>query len=154
MEEMRIRDHIILPEPSHIGYVTKDIKKTMSDFKRYFGVGPFKEFNPSYSNKIYRGKHEDFKVHLAFCRAGKMVYELIQVIQGRTIYEEFMHEHGEGIHHLGYEIKNLSMWIKLYKKVGIEPIMSAERVGLKWAYFDTPGIIVELLERSPEGVIV
>ena len=83
-----------------------------------------------------------------------MVYELIQVLRGKTIYEEFLSKHDEGIHHLGYDIENLSMWIKKYQKIGIKPLMSAERVGLKWAYFNTPGVVVELIERSSNDTIV
>jgi len=145
---------LILPGPSHVGYVTSDIERSMADLGRYFGLGPFKEMIPDYFNRRYRGEPENFEVRLAFCRAGSMVYELIQIVQGRTIYADFMKEHGEGIHHLGYEIYDLAKWTRAYEKAGIAPIMSAERVGLRWAYFDTPRIVVELLERSPEGVVV
>jgi len=37
------------------------------------------------------------------------------------------------------------------KEVGTEPIMSGERTGVKWAYVDTPAIIVEIAEPGPEG---
>ena len=154
MESKEVVEKLILPEPTHIGYVTRDIERTMENLCKYFGVEPFKEMVPEYFNRRYRGEPGDFKMRLAFTRVGNIVYELIQVLQGRTIYEDFMKEHGEGIHHLGYEISDLATWTKAYGKVGIAPIMSGEREGLKWAYFDTPGIIVELLERTPEGVVV
>ena len=137
-----------------MGYVTLDIERSMKDLQKYFGLKSFKMMVPEYFNKKYHGEPEDFRVQLAFSRAGNIVYELIQVLQGRTIYEDFIHEHGHGIHHLGYEISNLAEWTVAYRNVNIKPIMSAERVGLKWAYFNTPGIIVELLERRPEGVVV
>lgn len=145
---------LTLPEPSHVGYVTKDIIKTMADFEQYFGLGPFKEMIPDYFNKKYRGEPEDFRFRLAFARAGHMVYEVIEVIGGRTIYEDFMKVHGEGMHHLGYEISDLAAWIESYRKTGIAPIMSGERRGLKWAYLETPHIVAELLERTAEGVVV
>lgn len=146
--------NLILPEPSHVGYVTRDIEKSMTDFQKYFGLGPFKEMIPDYFDKRYHGEPENFEVRLAFARAGSMVYELVQILRGRTIYEDFMKEHGEGIHHLGYEISDLARWARAYERVGIACVMSAERVGLKWAYFQTPRIVVELLERSIEGVVV
>jgi methylmalonyl-CoA/ethylmalonyl-CoA epimerase len=147
-------EKLILPEPTHIGYVTRDIEKTMENLCKYFGVEPFKEMVPEYFNRRYRGKAGDFKMRLAFTRVGNIVYELIQVLEGRTIYEDFLNEHGEGVHHLGYEISDLAKWTEAYKRLGIDPIMSGERTGLKWAYFDTPAITIELLERSPEGKIV
>jgi hypothetical protein len=154
MESRENVEKLILPEPTHIGYVTRDLRRTMENFQKYFGLESFKKMTPDYFNKRYRGKPEEFRTQLAFARVGNMVYELIQVLRGRTIYEDFMEEHGEGIHHLGYEISDLATWTKAYGKVGIAPIMNGERKGLKWAYFDTPGIIVELLERTPEGVVV
>jgi methylmalonyl-CoA/ethylmalonyl-CoA epimerase len=154
MESKEDGEKLILPEPTHIGYVTRDIERTMENFQKYFGLESFKKMVPDYFNRQYHGKPGDFKMQLAFARVGNIVYELIQVLQGKTIYEDFMNEHGEGIHHLGYEISDLAKWTEAYGKVGIEPIMSAERVGLKWAYFDTPGIIVELVQRGPEGKVV
>ena len=145
---------LVLPEPSHIAYVTRDIHRTMSNLQKYFGLKAFTEMIPDYFNKCCYGKPEDYKVQLALSRIGNIVYEIIQVIAGRTIYEDFMQEHGEGIHHLGYEVSNLNAWTKAYKRIGVEPIMSAERIGLKYAYFNTPEIIVELIERTPEGRVV
>ena len=154
MESKENIDKLVLPEPSHVGYVTRSIEKTTKDLEKYLGLEPFKRMTPNYFNKRYYSESEDFRTQLAFSRVGNMVYELIEVIQGRTVYGDFLNEHGEGIHHLGYEISDLTKWAEAYKKVGIEQIMSAERVGLRWAYFNTPGIIVELLERTPEGKVV
>ncbi len=146
--------NLVLPQPTHVGYVTRDLERTIHDFERCFGLHSFKIMVPEYYNRRYYQEREDFEVRLAFSRVGNMVYEVIEVIKGRTIYHDFLREHGEGIHHLGYEISNLAEWIQAYRSIDIEPIMSAERIGLKWAYFNTPGIIVELLERGPQGVVV
>lgn len=154
MENKGDLEKLILPEPSHFGYVTLDMERSIKNLQKYFGIGPFTRMIPNYLNKRYRGKPQDFKMELAFARVGNIVYELIQVIQGETVYGDFLNEHGEGIHHLGYEISDLAKWTEAYKKVGVEPIMSGERMGVKWAYFNTQEIVVELLERTPEGKVV
>ena len=154
MENRGDPDKLILPEPSHLGYVTSDIERSIKNMQKYFGIDSFKRMIPNYFNKSYRGAPGDFKLQLAFARVGNIVYELIEVLKGRTVYGDFMKGHGEGIHHLGYEISDLSKWIESYKKMGMGPIMSGERVGLKWAHFDTHEMTIELLERSPEGRVV
>jgi methylmalonyl-CoA/ethylmalonyl-CoA epimerase len=154
MENKGDLERLILPEPSHFGYVTLDMERSIKNLQKYFGIGPFTRMIPNYFNKRYRGKPQDFKMELAFARVENIVYELIQVIQGETVYGDFLNEHGEGIHHLGYEISDLAKWTEAYKKVGVEPIMSGERMGVKWAYFNTQEIVVELLERTPEGKVV
>ena len=142
---------LILPEPSHFGYVTLDMERSIENFKKYFGIGSFDRMVPNYFNKRYHGRPEEFKIELAFGRVGKIVYELIHVLQGKTVHGDFLDRQGEGIHHLAYEISDLDKWTEAYKKVGIEVIMCGERTGLKWAYFNTQEITVELFERTPEG---
>jgi hypothetical protein len=154
MEKTENSEKLILPEPSHIGYVTRDLQRSLENLQKYWGIESVTKMVPDYFNKRYHGEPEDFKAQFAFARVGNIVYELIEILQGKTIYEDFMNDHGEGIHHLGYEIADLAKWTLAYEKAGIEPIMSAERVGLKWAYFDTPEIIIELLERTPEGKVL
>ncbi len=154
MGDKDIPEKLILPEPTHIGYLTRDLERTIRNLQKYFGLESFTKMLPNYFNKVCYGRPEDFQYQLAFSRAGNIVYELIQVLQGKTVYQEFLETHGEGIHHLGYETSNLAGWIEAYKKDGIETIMSAERIGLKFAYFNTPEIVVELIERAPEGRVV
>lgn len=150
---------LILPEPLHLGYVTRDIERTKRNMQRMLGLGSFTMMSPNYFNKTYRGEPEDFRTQLAVCKVGNVVYELIQVLQGRTVYDEFLKEHGEGIHHLGYEISDLARWLKAYKNIGVEVVMSGERAamsgergGLKFAYLNTPEITVELIARA-EGQV-
>jgi hypothetical protein len=154
MEGKEKPENLILPEPSHIGYISRDIERTKKNLQKFFGLDSFTMMIPEYFNKKYREEPEDFRSQYAFCRVGNIVYELMQVLHGETTYGDFMKEHGEGIHHLGYEISDLAKWTEAYKKVGIEPIMSGERVGLKFAYINTPEIIVELIERTPVGKVV
>lgn len=47
--------------------------------------------------------------------------------------------------------KTIYIALLVGKEVGTEPIMSGERTGVKWAYVDTPAIIVEIAEPGPEG---
>lgn len=154
MENKENSTKLILPQPVHFGYVTRDIERSIKNLERYFGLVKILRKTPSYFNKTYHGKPEDFEMQFAYCRVGSLVYEFIQTIRGSTVYDEFLKEHGEGIHHLGYEVENLSEWIEAYGKVGIRPIMTAERVGAKFAYFSTPEIIVELVQLSPEARIL
>ena len=77
MRRKESRGNLILPEPMDFGYVARDIRKAMDVLRRYFGVETFKEMKPDYFNKRYHGEPEDFHVHLALCRVGDLVYELI-----------------------------------------------------------------------------
>ena len=147
MDDKGNPEKLSLPKPAHVCYVTRDLERTARNLEKYLGLEPFARREPELTNKRYYGKPEDFKFRIAFSKTGDMVYELVQAIGGKTIYEDFIKEHGEGMHHLGYEISDLQKWIEAYRKIGVEPIMSADIGGGRFAYFNTPEIIVELIER-------
>ena len=149
MESKGNPERLILPRLEHVCYVTRDLERTIATLQKYLGLEPFTKRIPELSNKQYYGKPEDFKFHVAHSKTGDIVYEVLQPIGGRNIYEDFIREHGEGLHHLGYAISNLPKWVEDYRKIGIEPIMSGESAAVRFAYLNTPEIIVELVERFP-----
>lgn len=153
----RERARFVLPDVSHIGVVTKDLGRTMREMEELYGLKPFMVMEPGYVNTYIRGKPAEFKLKSAFYRSGQVVMEVISVLEGSTIYTEWLEEKGEGLHHLGYDIENVEEWINYYKGRGIGVLQSGERPGVKWAYLDTApytGMIMELIERTEEGKLI
>jgi hypothetical protein len=147
----------VLPDVSHIGVVTNDLDKTMGELEDLYGLKPFLVMEPGYVNTYIRGKSADFKLKSAFYQSGQVIFEVISVLEGDTIYGEWLREKGEGLHHLGYDIEGMEEWIAYYKERGIGVLQSGERPGVKWAYLDTvayTGMIVELIERTEEGKLI
>ena len=86
-----------------------------------------------------------------------MLYELIESVEGPSIYEEFLKEHGEGVHHLGYFVEDIDAEISSMETRGFSMLQSARGFGTNddgaYAYFDTEralGCILEALEMPPE----
>ncbi len=147
----------VLPDVSHIGVVTEDLDKTMRELEDLYGLKPFLVMEPGYVNTCIRGKAADFKLKSAFYQSGQVIFEVISVLEGETIYGQWLREKGEGLHHLGYDIENMEEWIAYYKEKGIGVLQSGERPGVKWAYLDTAsytGMIVELIERTEQGKLI
>ena len=147
----------VLPDVSHIGVVTNNLDKTMRELEDLYGLKPFLVMEPGYVNTSIRGKPADFKLKSAFYQSGQVIFEVISVLEGETIYGEWLREKGEGLHHLGYDIEDMEEWIDYYKERGIGVLQSGERPGVKWAYLDTlpyTGMIVELIERTEEGRLI
>ncbi len=147
----------VLPDVSHIGVVTNNLDKTMKEMEDLYGLKPFMVMEPGYVNTYLRGEPVEFKLKSAFYRSGQVVFEVISVLDGDTIYDEWLKEKGEGLHHLGYDIECMEEWIDYYRTKGIEVLQSGERPGVKWAYLDTTaytGMIMELIERTEEGKLI
>jgi methylmalonyl-CoA/ethylmalonyl-CoA epimerase len=140
----------------HVCLVVKDMNKAIKHFES-LGVGPFppliggKEGMPL-TEQTYRGKTSEYDMDLRLCRGGMggMDIELIQSLKGRSIYDEFLEEKGEGMHHVCYNVDNLEKEIADMKKAGFKVIQTGGIAAVKWAYFDTDkvgGMITELGAR-------
>lgn len=98
----------------------------------------------------YHGAPGNFRMRLAFLQAGPVQIEFIQPLEGSNIYSDHLAAHGEGIHHILFEVDD-----PVAVAQGISaPIMqsgaSSLRPGALWAYLDTQdvlGAIVELKSK-------
>lgn len=102
----------------------------------------------------YRGQPGTFDQELGWQRHGKVVYEWCIPLRGPTVYEDHLQLHGEGIHHLGFQVKDLDSVVRSWKALGFEVSQSGAwgEVGKpgsgRFAYVDTDaigGVTVELL---------
>jgi methylmalonyl-CoA/ethylmalonyl-CoA epimerase len=152
---MRVDPHLKeilgVNEVNQVGIVVKDMERAMKNYADFFGITFPKVFIPEYSNKMYRGEPSDFRIKIAVGMMGSLQMELIQVLQGKTVYEEFLERNGDGLHHLGFYVKNMDERIEALSKLGIGVLMKGERVGAKFAYLDTEpivGVIFEFIEKE------
>ena len=88
---------------------------------------------------------------------GKLEWELLQPLEGRSIHQDFLDAHGEGLHHLGFMVHDYEEAMEKMAGAGCIPLMRAESrmemYGgvLKACYFDTGsvgGVICEIIWRS------
>src|SRR5579862_838726 len=88
-----------------VGMVVKDARKTAKEYEK-FGVGPFVEEDfPGVDAKIY-GKPANFLNRTLMANIGGWELELIEVLEGNPIFEEFLETRGEGVHHLGLYVED------------------------------------------------
>lgn len=146
-------DKIILPEIAHVCLVVKDVEKTAENFAKKFGIGPFRisvMHTPS-SRASVRGKPVEYTLKFGNAKVGAIRLELVETVEGETIYQEFLKKHGEGIHHIGvYTPLPFEKELEKWKNEGIEPLQinKMEAPDQGWAYMDTTklvGCIIEIL---------
>ncbi len=134
-----------------IGYVVKDARKTAKEYEK-FGIGPFaEEIFPGIEATLY-GKPVDYKILAVLANMGGWELELIQVLEGKTIFEKFLKERGEGIHHLGFYVDDLDAELAKWKKRGVRVLQWSKcpppyPKGSGYAYLDTEkelGIVIEI----------
>lgn len=150
----KMEELIALPAPDQIGIVTRDLEKTIGAYTKLFRCGPFEIVEREYSEltSTYRGKPGGFKYRVGYTPFGPMQLELIQPLEGRTIYEEFLKTREDGVHHFGIMIERMQEKVEALKRIGIQVLQSGQRPGRRYAYMDTEpllGIMIEFRETTP-----
>ena len=138
---------------SQVGFIVKDMDKTIAAMKRVFGVMPDVVNNVNPENKKYHGKDGDFDAILALYNFANVQLELIQPVSGESIWQEHLDQHGEGLHHIRFTVENQKEAIAYMAAKGIFPSQQGDSLtpNVQWDYFDTEselGFIVEILSKK------
>jgi catechol 2,3-dioxygenase-like lactoylglutathione lyase family enzyme len=137
-----------------VGIVVKSIDETVKFYTEIFGIGPFEIIEKDFSNATYYGKKAGYRGKRAFAQLGPLTLELIELIDGKTVHEDFLKEKGEGIHHLGFAVKDLKKCEEEAEKLGLKVIQGIKREdGSGFAYLDSDrigGAMFELVQRPAQ----
>jgi methylmalonyl-CoA/ethylmalonyl-CoA epimerase len=135
----------------HVGVIVRNMEKTIA-FLTSLGIGPFgmgdgrKWVEVPFRGEL-RGKPAAWKVKISNARLGNGELELLQPSGGESLLQEFLDEHGEGLHHIGYTTDDLARAIKKLAAQGVKVLTSATADKGGFAYFATGaagGIVTEL----------
>ena len=144
----KLKEQLELPAVSQIGVVVENLDRVASFLESSFGLGPFRVEEPEAPNVWDRGREKHIKARLGFAMMGEVELELIQILEGDSVHLEFLREHGEGIHHLGFRVTDFEAKLARAKAMGFE-VLQTGPVGRFYAYLDTrpqSGLIFELIE--------
>ncbi len=138
-----------------LGYVYKDIEKQAKIMENMFGVSKFVIFDPVDVKVNYRGVNKTIKMKAGFGTLyDDTQIELLQPVEGESMYNEFLDQGREGFHHILYIVDNLQAVINKYKEAGIIVIQSGKVMRSSYVYMDTEetlGIIVEFAKEGKRG---
>ncbi len=139
-----------------IGVIVADIEKAIEGLTSVFGIGPFRiiDWPPAGREDMERRYYDepaDFTARMAFTEAGPVELELIQPVSGRSIWADYLEEHGPGIHHIRFNVDDMKPVTEYLAGQGIGVAQSAHgiRPGTEWANFDSVarvGFTIEVMQ--------
>ena len=145
---------------AQIAFVVKDLDATVEAYWKNFGIGPWHFYTygaPLVKRMTRHGIPSDYKMRVALSYFGPMRIELIEQVNGDTVYADFIKKHGYGIQHLGVLVEDMESALAEANAAGFAMTMDGAGFGLDndghYAYLDTEDIIgttIELIER-PKG---
>jgi catechol 2,3-dioxygenase-like lactoylglutathione lyase family enzyme len=139
----------------HYAFVVRDVRK-VGDYWQSLGFGGLEVEHNVSVNRMYRSQPGKFEMDLGWGRFGDAPFEWVQSTQGPNLYEEYLREHGEGLHHFGVSVQDMDAALKMLGAKGAPPVMAGgwdtpESKG-RFAYLDTDphgGVTVELIWEQP-----
>ena len=137
--------------------VVRDIQKAMENFWGVLGIGPWSLYTfqpPGLTDTTLRGKAQHYSMKLAITYMGDVCWELVEPLEGPSIYKEFLEQKGEGLHHVQFDVDDYDEAIDAFEEKGIGILMSGTFDGSTYAYLDTEEpltMIAEIVKRRPDG---
>ncbi|MCX7039403.1 MAG: VOC family protein [Spirochaetes bacterium] len=145
---------------AQVGFVVKDLDAAVENWVKHFGVGPWHFYTygkPLVRKMSYHGKPVEYRMRIALSWIGPLRIELIQPLEGDTVYADFVRDHGFGVHHFGVLTDDMAASLAEAKGAGLSMTMDGSGFGKDgdghFAYLDTEdalGTTIELIER-PKG---
>lgn len=145
---------------AQIAFVVRDLEKTVENYHRLFGIGPWHFYTygkPLVPRMTRHGKPAEYTMRIALSYFGPMRVELIEQVDGDTVYQDFIDSHGYGIQHLGVLVEDMATAIEQANAAGINMVQDGAGFGPDndghYAYLDTEDLIgttIELIQR-PKG---
>lgn len=142
-----------------IGVVVRDLDKVTAALSQVFGIGPFRTIDWPPADRadiqrFYYGKPGSFRARMAFTELGPIELELIQPLEGESIWADFLEKHGEGIHHIRFNVPDVEPVIEYLAghNVGVAQMGSGLRPGTTWVNLDTErlvGFTIEIMNALP-----
>lgn len=141
---------------AQVGFIVRDIEKSKKVFAEFFGV----PVPPTYGGGSFEitgttvngEPAPEANCSMAFFDVGPSTQiELIEPNESKSTWRDFLDEHGEGIHHIAFQIKGMNMKIEACEKFGMKCVQRGKYGdgNGEYAYLDAfqdMKCLVELLE--------
>ncbi len=147
----------LLGDLVQICFVTRELKRTLDHFLT-LGIGPWRiqTMGPAtLSETELRGEPHRYSLRTAVAMAGGIVWEVIEPLDGPSIFDEYLSARGEGIHHLGFHCpgRTFAEAIEEFKGRGFHVIQSGRWMKAAGNAFlgtyDALGAYIEIWDRPP-----
>ena len=118
---------------SQYAFVASDLEKVSKYWVR-LGFPEMSFTHPALWDLQYHGRPGRFDAILGWQRHGNVVYEWIQPTVGPTTYMDHVARHGEGLHHIAFEVGDFEQEKSQWSKAGFPTTQSGA-----WGERDRPG---------------
>src|SRR5919109_2733995 len=127
----------------HVGIAVRDLESAVEHYRRTLGLEP-----------THRETVPDQGVDEVLFRVGTSYVQLLSALSPDTPVGKFLERRGEGVHHVGYRVRNVAETLDHLKTEGVPLVDEAPRPGSRGTTvaFVHPkgfaGVLVELVQEA------
>lgn len=152
-----VRQTLGLPPLSQVGVVVRDVQRSADLLQTMLGLGPFTVYEFTPDRQWLRGIPGSITLRQGKVMMGAIELELMQPLAGESLVHEHLEQFGEGLHHLGFNVRDYDAMHAHMETQGFVPLMWAESFvptyggTVRACVFDTmaiAGFLVEVIWKS------
>jgi len=155
MEQMD-RDFRLLENPHfyEVSFVVEDLEKSLEQFRTLFNMTPYVIRDDKIRDFELHGKTvPEARIKFALFRAGPIRLELLQPVEGESIWMECLREKGTGVHGIVCRVSDLDSELTQLQErgIGVSQRIDVPRANLKFAFLETEdiaGVCIELAQSE------
>ena len=139
--------------PKQIAFVVRDLEAATRQWWDLLRIGPWTawEYTPEIlKDMTYMGRPGSFSFRHALAWNDGVQFELIEPLDGRSIFADHLERHGEGLHHLGIFVPDQPRAMAELEAEGFRCVQSARGFGAEgdgaFAYFETDHPLAAVIE--------
>jgi methylmalonyl-CoA/ethylmalonyl-CoA epimerase len=132
----------VLTDVDHVGIAVTDLEAATQEYRRAFGLEP-----------VHRERVEDQGVEEVLFAVGTSYIQLLAALGPDTPVGRFLDRRGEGVHHVGYRVRDVAGALARLKAEGVPLVDESPRPGSRGTTvaFAHPkgfrGVLVELVQE-------
>ncbi|MBX3013234.1 MAG: VOC family protein [Caldilineaceae bacterium] len=152
MNSEPVKPRVDLGPMIQVGLVVRDAEAAVQAWTARFHFPParFVDWPPAGRNLeetgTYHGRPAHFRMRLAFIETPSIQLEFIQPLEGDNIYADWLEAHGEGLHHILFEVDDPEAVAAGLNAPILQSGGSTLRPGALWTYLDTQELLGCILE--------
>ena len=126
-------------EMTQVGIVVRDLDAVIANIKKIFGCEPSFVGETLKSGRKYFGKEGNFAARIALFDFCNIQFEYMMPTEGESIWQDFLNEHGEGLQHVSFRVKNFEDAAAQMAQAGAVAEMQGLAMArpVRWDFFNT-----------------
>ena len=114
---------------NQVAIVVKDLELVAQNYWKIFGIGPWAIFDwesPLVYDRKYYGEPAWSRERIALAQVGDVQLELVQPVDGPSIYGDYLEQVGEGLHHLNFLVDDVDETAAILAGEGFPSLQSGK----------------------------